>query len=255
MADRGYIGTLLGIEEEHAGTDEMVRRMAHSESQTVLVNGGAGFPYEVFDYPGMRRKNVVAVLSWETSLRWPGLYRVIHDREAGADLVVDYLRERGHERVLVVGTETQIGQLEEDRPDEIVPAHPFARRWTQDGEGWTKIETRPHPELDCMALDEEEFLRVFDGEEPPTAVFGLRDADAWAAQDVLLRHRAELAERIDVVGYANTPWSRAGHPPFTTVDYDLESIADRAMGILDEIKSGEPPDEDLYEVPPRMRHR
>jgi DNA-binding LacI/PurR family transcriptional regulator len=252
LADRGRIGTLLGMEATHCGTEEMVRRIAHSESRTLMVQAGMHFPFEVFDYPGMRNKNIVAVLSWASARRWDGLYRVVHDREAGAKLVVDHLRQRGHQRVLVIGTLTQISQLTHEKPDELCAAYPFARHWSEAGGQWVSMQSHSRPGRRGMLLDEERFLSFFDEPKPPTAIFGLRDVEAWLAQDTLLRRRPGLKEEVDVIGYGKTTWSEAGHPPIPTVDFDLQQIVKSAMQVLDEIKAAGEPAQKLVEVPPRM---
>ena len=210
------------------------------------------FPFEVFDYPGMRNKDIVAVLSWASKRQWDGLYRVVHDRDAGAKLVVDYLRELGHERVLVIGTLTQISQLNNNRPDELCAAYPFARRWSAAGGHWVSMQSHSHPERKGMILDEEKFLSFFDKPEPPTAIFGLRDVEAWLAQDTLLRRRPELKDRVDIVGYGNTTWSEAGHPPIPTVDFNLQKIVTGAMKVLDGIEGEDEQTQKVFEVRPRM---
>ena len=55
-----------------------------------------------------------------------------------------------------------------------------------------------------------------------------------------------------MVGYGNTPWSEAGHPPFTTVDLDLKRIVAEAMGVMDRVRGDSPPTETLIHVPPRL---
>ena len=88
--------------------------------------------------------------------------------------------------------------------------------------------------------------------EPPTAIFGGREIEVWLAQSLVLRRRRELLARLDVVGYGNTPWSEAGHPPFTTVAFDLERIVAEVMGVMDRVRGDSPRTETLIHVPPRL---
>ena len=133
LADRGRIGVLLGLEGQHRDGWEMVHRMAHSESSTIIVQAGGHFPFAVFDAPGMRRKTVIAVVAWCSPLRWPGLHQVLHDREAAARLVAEHLQARGHRHVLLLGTPSQAHALATDNPHDDSPGPPFVRQWEQSG--------------------------------------------------------------------------------------------------------------------------
>lgn len=251
LADRGRIGTLLGTELDR-GDGELIGRMARSESDTMIVQAGGHFPFQVFDLPGMRRKTVIAAVSWASPRSWPGLYRVLHDREAGARLAAEHLRSRGHRKVLVLGTDSQVRQLEADVPDDICPAWPFRRKWERGGGKWTRLASLPAADGGHMKLDEDAVLAILGAPDAPRAVFGLRDHEAWLAQGILLRRRPELASRVDFVGYGNTPWSQASHHPFTTVDFNFEGIVEEIMGIIERVDGGAEPSESLVRVPPRL---
>ncbi len=252
LADRGRLGILLGLEGQHGTGEEMVRRLAHSESRTVIVQAGSHFPFAVFDAPGMRRKTVIAVVAWCSPMQWPGLYRVLPDREAAARLVADHLRARGHRHVLILGTPSQAHALATGNPLDDSPGAPFARRWKEGGGRWSVLASQPTQGAREMCLDGAALFGFLDGPEPPTAAFACRDYEAWLAQGRLLRRRPELLARFDIVGHGNTPWSEAAQPPFTTVDLRLERIADEAMRILDRLAEGELPTEALVSVPPRL---
>jgi len=252
LADRGRLGILLGLEGQHGTGEEMVRRLAHSESRTMIVQAGGHFPFAVFDAPGMRRKTVIAVVAWCGPMRWPGLYQVLHDRLAAARLVAAHLRARGHRHVLLLGTPSQAHALVTGNPHDDSPGAPFARQWEEGGGRWSLLASQPTQGAREMCLDEAALFGFLDGPEPPTAAFACRDYEAWLAQGLLLRRRPELLARFDIVGYGNTPWSEAAQPPFTTVDFRLERIAEEAMRILDRLAQGESPAEALVSVPPRL---
>ena len=252
LADRGRIGILLGLEEQHGNGGEMIRRIAHSESSTMIAQAGGHFPFAIFDAPGMRRKTVIAVVAWCSPLRWPGLHQVLHDPEAGAKLVVEHLRARGHRHVLLLGTPSQALGVATDNPHDDSPCAPFVRQWEENGGRWTLLASQPTPGTRETCLVDASFLSIVDGPEPPTAIFACRDYEAWLAQGLLLQRRPEPMSRIAIVGYGNTPWSEAARPPFTTVDFNLEQIADEAMRILDRLVENESPTESLLKVPPRL---
>ena len=193
ISENGRIGTLLDVESVMKN-DQMARRIAHSESNTLIVSAGSHFPYRIFDLPGMRRKTVVSVLSWTSNMLWSGLRRVILDREEGARLIAEHLYSHGHRNVLILGTSTQIYLVANDSPSDPSPGWPFRKNWERMGGLWTAQTSVG--EHNKMGLDEKIFLSAFNGNNPPTAVFGLRDYEAWVAQDMLLRNCPDLAGKV-----------------------------------------------------------
>ena len=67
---------------------------------------------------------------------------------------------------------------------------------------------------------------------------GLRDVDAWDVRESLRRFCPESLQRLTFVGNADTPWSRVSYPPFTTLNWNLEEIADLTCGIIRDIEAG-----------------
>ncbi len=251
LADHGRVGTLLGMETEHASRDELVQRMARSESDTMIVQAGLHFPFEVFDLPGMHNKTVIAAVSWASGLTWPGLYRVLHDHEVGAHLVADHLLARGHRHVLLLMTSSQHWSLQQELPHDDCPALPFCQYWKRQGGTWSIQVSRDSGNPPYEQLDTAAFLAAFDADTPPTAIFGCRDYEAWLAQSILLQKRPDLLSQLDIVGYGNTPWSQAIVPSFTSVDFCLEEIADNAINIVDALQAGKKP-QTLTHVAPRL---
>lgn len=129
MAERDRVGTVIDTEIKDEYHDQLIRRMAHTEACTFIVQGNPGFPFDVFQYPAFRHKRVIAVVQWASELRWPGLWRVLHDSAEGGRLVADHLWELGHRDVLIVDTPWQIGKfsgytsLVADGPDRFILAH------------------------------------------------------------------------------------------------------------------------------------
>ena len=239
LARDSRVGMLLGMEATHDSKPELNQRMAHSESNTLIVQGGTNIPYDVFDLPGMKQKTVIAVLSWKSSKSWPGLCKVLHDCDAGAAMVADYLWSHGHRNVIITGTSTQLSHLEFSSPVDSAPAFPFRKRWEELGGKWSTMCSHASNVPGREILDENAFLALLDTANAPTAIFGLRDYEAWLAQGVLLRKRPDVLKSLDIIGYGNTPWSQASHFPFSTIDYNFEEIVAKSMAIIDSINSGE----------------
>jgi DNA-binding LacI/PurR family transcriptional regulator len=83
-------------------------------------------------------------------------------------------------------------------------------------------------------------------------IVGTRDVEAWEAQQVLRRRAPELAERIKFYGFLDTPWSRAGSPPFTTVSVNIPAMVEAAMDILDTLLAGKTPANQRITIEPKL---
>jgi DNA-binding LacI/PurR family transcriptional regulator len=57
---------------------------------------------------------------------------------------------------------------------------------------------------------------------------------------------------VEVVGYYDTPWSRAGNPPFSTVSLDLPRVVSETMRIMEQVETGGEPDPAEVKVAPRL---
>jgi DNA-binding LacI/PurR family transcriptional regulator len=251
LADHGLIGTMLGMEMEHSGRGDMLRRMAHSESDIMIVQAGMHFPFEVFDRPGMADKKIVAALSWCSERTHPHLYRVLHDREIGARLVADHLRAKGHRHVLMLMTPSQHLNMQQELPHDICPALPFHNYWTRCG-GTCRMQcSQDFDSAGYGRVDNAKLLAALDDDKPPTAIFGCRDYEAWHAQNIIVQERPELLAKIDIVGYGNTPWSQAAMPPFSTVDFNLDDITRETINAVEAIKNHTKP-QALTHVQPRL---
>ena len=64
----------------------------------------------------------------------------------------------------------------------------------------------------------------------------MRDAELIALRNALRRCAPDSLERLYLMGYGNTPWSYAADPPFSSVDWNLEKVADEVCALLAEIR-------------------
>ncbi|MBC2603191.1 GntR family transcriptional regulator [Puniceicoccus vermicola] len=253
LAEHGKIGSLVGIDpKKGSGQGEVIRRIGYSESKIMVVQGSGHFPYSVFDLPGMKQKTTIAVFSWVSESTWPGLYRVLHDVEAGGDMVAKHLWAQGHRKVMLVGTDTQIAQIESDRPDQGYPACHFRHKWESMGGEWTKLASHSTNILHHHELDEKAFLKQLKAKAGPTAIFGLRDYEAWLAQNILLHRKPAQAANLEVVGYGNTEWSKAGNASFSSIDFNFETIVNKAISIIDQVSEGRTPANDPILIKPKL---
>jgi DNA-binding LacI/PurR family transcriptional regulator len=64
-----------------------------------------------------------------------------------------------------------------------------------------------------------------------------------------------MAAGARVFGFFDTPWSRAGSPPFTSVSVDIPAMVTSAMTMLDALRAGNEPREKSLTIPPRLVER
>src|SRR5690606_14810025 len=104
-------------------------------------------------------------------------------------------------------------------------------------------------------IDEAELLEVMTGRGAPTAVFGLRDIDAWLVQRALLERAPERVRSVEVVGFGNTPWSQAAWPAFSTVDWNLAAVARATCELIASVCQGSAPEPTCRWVQPVLVER
>ena len=250
LAERESVGMVIGTETKDEHHKLLIRRAAHSQSGAFIVQGNDDFPFEVFDYPALKHRPIIAVVQWVSDLRWPNLHRVLHDSAAAGCLVAEHLWDLGHRNVLCIDSSYGHGNFEKPVPNDWAAGYNFVQEWTRRGGRWSSMVHRVEEKKgECLG---QEFIDIFKQPEPPTAVFGMRDWETWLAQQTILQEMPELRDTIALVGYGNTPWSQAGSPPFTTVDFQLGEIAVEALNVLDAVRSGDEEPPELIEIQPKL---
>jgi DNA-binding LacI/PurR family transcriptional regulator len=155
---------------------------------------------------------------------------LVDDRKGGA-LVAGHLAAAGHRRVLLAGPPNMLRD-----PWRHGAAFRAARAAGGIVEVVITYAAEESPSLDAKAA-----AAILRGADAPTAVFGLRDYDVVSLQRALAGEGLDLHALCEVIGYGNTPWSR-GPLEFSTVDWNLEAIAEATCGfIVQAAQPGEPP--------------
>lgn len=241
------------IDPAFVETPLLIRRLRHSEAFAYLVHAGDHFPFESFRDPAMRTARVVALVAWNSSVDWPGLYRVLTDFAAGGKLVADTLWEEGHRRVLILGTQTDGRLLKGEWKTRFSPLPAFVRTWEMRGGQWVFQGSREvQGSASGVELPMDEICSMLNTTSPPTAVFGARDVEVWELQRTLCLARPEALERVTFVGFYDTPWSRSGAAPFRTVSLNPSDLAAAAMDIVDRLREGKRPRRRCVWVPPSI---
>jgi DNA-binding LacI/PurR family transcriptional regulator len=182
-------------------------------------------------------------------------YRIIRDRKAVAAVMIKHLRSMGYKQMVLLGQET----------DEYAITHPgvissvaaeLAREWDREGVKWSFLRSQvDQPTVSAIRFEEDKLLALVRATKGRTAIVGARDVETWEAQQVLRRRAPELEDRLEFYGFFDTPWSRAGSPPFTTVSLDILGMVTVAMEILDAVKKGLDLKQRSWMIPPKLVKR
>lgn len=251
LSERGRMTTVFDVTRQ---LDAQFNRLLGSEADSFFIDGRRDFPHARLNDARAEHKHVIILVAWESVDPCPpGAHQVLSDFEAGGRCVAEHLFEAGHRRVLIAGPHDSFAVFQRGHlAHPAMPLPGFVRRFTELGGFWTAFP-RHYVAEEGMHLDHDALAAQMTGDEPPTAVFGLRDIDAWLVQGTLRRVAPHLADRVELVGYYNTPWSQAGHPPITSVDIDTEAIASHALRIADSLWSGQSFDRpQVVQIQPRL---
>lgn len=198
----------------------------------------------------LRRYRTVGIVDWDNTSIAPTT-AVLSDHLRGVELVEEHLWELGHRRLLIVGTSIQIWHARQELQAQSPLSGSSVRQWTARGGSSSTLGSRATTSGESE-LDAAEFLARFDSDQPPTAIFGLRDVEANQAQRLLRRYRPELCARTAIIGYYDTPWAQCADPPISTVNLDIASIARLAVDRIVALHAGEPTAAEPTRVPPRL---
>ena len=250
LLSAGLLPAVVDIAAEEEVTTRLTRALA-SDARFFVVHGNADFNVDRLVKAAFPDRHVLGVISWETQVRPPNLHCILSDYAEGGRLVARHLWAQGHRRVLMMGTASIVSDI--TSTDVLRHRHGwgFAQRWKELGGSYATFSSGWSPGHD-IRLNEPEFMAIFRGGNAPTAIFGLRDLEAWHARTLLLKQAPALAASMEMVGHGNTPWSQASNPPFSTVDLNLEEIADHTMLILEKLLAGEASPPDPKPVHPRL---
>jgi DNA-binding LacI/PurR family transcriptional regulator len=253
----------LLVNPKNENAPDILRGLARSDARAFVVLGNPGFPLHMFESAPFQNKIILGLIEWIGDA-FPGLLRVLADHRCGGRMVARHLYRVGHRNVLMIAAPLQSqkmrtvlagGQGPHGRGiDQNGHGVAFLRDWRELGGNWEIISSsvKNAAEGDLVALDENDLLSRLTGDDPPTAIFGWRDVEAAAAQKALRENRPDLMDKVEITGYFDTPWSRGAHPPFTTVNLNLETIVEEACGVLETRLRGEAADAITRWVKPRL---
>ncbi|MDA0841351.1 MAG: GntR family transcriptional regulator [Planctomycetota bacterium] len=248
LHDVGLFASVLDTSHSDAG--DLLARALYSDARFLITHAGGGFPFSALESGIPDGKHLLAVISWESSTHRDCVHRILVNHVAGSRLIAEHLWSAGHRHALVAGPENMIkssGAWEGKGacpPELHVQGAGFAPEWLQRGGKLTNLPTR-HEAATCC--DEEHLLAILNKSDPPTAIFGLRDVDAWDVKTLLHTLQPDALDHLTFIGNGDTPWSQAAHPPFSTLNWNLEKVAAHASRLIRRIMDGKAPKSPVFE--------
>jgi len=254
LHESNRFASLLHLHHEQAGG--IMARLSHSDASCFVVHGQVHFPFPALLQAGLRRKPIIGVVDWQPQQAGiPLTGCVLSDHRHGARQIVRHLMELGHRKALIVGTNVQIYFMNEPtHPAESHFSSALRLEWAQAGGSYATVSSAPGAES-SKQIEEADFLQHFEQADPPSAVIGLRDTEAFLAQQILNRHRPDLAKSIAITGYCDTLWGTMGQPPITSVNMDIETIAHCTMDMLTTVLAGKRLSRSKIMVYPQLKVR
>jgi DNA-binding LacI/PurR family transcriptional regulator len=214
----------LCLDTGHPQFAKMFRRAARSGTQTVVFHGNQHFPFPLLREKGLQNKTLISVLNWDgTGELGNRVHRVIIDHASGGRQVAEHLWNRGHRKVLLIGSDNMITNSHRHDIPSSRHGYEFIRVWREHGGMLEELMTLDAPDPESPT-ETNRVLDIFSAENAPTAVFGLMDSRVHRLRSFLSARLPQLLSRIELVGYGDTPWSSMGNPPFSSVNWNLDDL-------------------------------
>lgn len=243
----------VGMDTAHGDARELISRLYYADIRYFLVHLTGAAQWDLFTQPGFQKKPVIAFFGAPPSLDWPDLYRILSDFKGMGQLAAEHLWSKGCRRLLIVGTHSDKYYLRRLDAASHAVAPSLVEAWEARGGAWAFVDSsEDEVATSRIRFDEDSLVAAVKKAEGPDAILGTRDVDVWEAQQVIRRRLPEYLNRLRLCGMFDTPWSRAGSPPFSTVSVDVPAMVVAATGILDALRAGKKPASREITVTPKL---
>jgi DNA-binding LacI/PurR family transcriptional regulator len=240
--------TVMLCDMSHKNAEELFKKILKSDVKTCIIHGLHYFPFKIIPKDALATKNFISILDFDFSNN--DVHKILIDHNEGARIVVEWLRSKGIDDVLVLGTDTQITALN-SRNSFAMPSA-FKKYWSEYGGNiLTLVSDNTHS--DNVKINEKELISMA---KNVRGIFGLRDIEALLAKRALLEYNSALLDEIEFIGYGNTPWSRTEGMAFSSIDWSLEELADRTCELVASLSGNQKPNKPvLMKIAPRLIER
>lgn len=242
LHDLGMFASTLIM--SHGLVRALLDRALSSDARFLILQGGEYFPYQTVDREAFAGKHAIALLVWQRDVFLDRVHRILVDHAAASRAVAERLWADGHRRLLQAGPAEMIAHAAQwnGQGECPVPVNTqwagFAGMWASLGGALVPFVTYHAPVQKLPRHDEARLIELLSGPQAATAVIGMRDVDAWDVREILRGIQPDALDRLTFIGNGDTPWSQTSLAPFTTLDWNLETIADLACGIIRDVQAG-----------------
>lgn len=239
IEESGYVATVYYIDEE-ANEVAQARRICAERKPYGILFLGSNLEYFTPDLEGLGIPCLLLTNS-AANLRIANLSSVSVDDMAASDRMIEYLYQKGHRNIGIIGGRPNLSRpslarlagcqgamLRLGLPFEMEKQYAFAR-FSLTG-GYTGME---YLLAHCPDI---------------TAVFAMSDLMALGALRALQDHGLKVPQDISVAGYDGIALGRYSIPRLTTIRQDMEQLAQRSARIL--LHCIEEPGRAVHEVVP-----
>jgi len=168
-------------------------------------------------------------------------YCVDNDNILAGRQAVQYLTQRGHERILLLGFDRQFMVTVDRRKgyeQGLRDANlPFRREWVVPSRHLTND------------TDSEQLKQIFLSKDRPTAVVCMDDAQAIAIARLLGTLDLRVPGDVSLVSFNNTEAGRYHNPPLTSFDVNAYQLGVSAMNLMLDVLAGDISEPTSIEVP------
>jgi DNA-binding LacI/PurR family transcriptional regulator len=225
LEERGYV-PLLAIGQA-ATRDRLVRACRRAHPRGIIAPGPELKPAAL---RMIRASGTQAILALD---RKPGrnIPTLVVDQRVFGRMVIEYLLDRGHRRVLAVAPDMPSFEREV-ADDRLAGAHQAAAAG-----GMQLDEARMPSEARLSAA----ITSAFGDDHAPTAIYAFNDEYAMAAINAVIDLGLRVPEDVAVIGTDDIPTAALFRPALTTLRIDAVSIYTAAAEALIELMQGGKP--------------
>lgn len=230
--DKRYTFFLCDTAGEHSRESEYLSILREKRVDGIIFLGGrinlTQCPPELSQEVVELAKHVPIVLV-NGNLPRSGLHRIYTDEEEGAALATQHLLDLGHRQIAFLGgmEETSTTQMKLKAVRMKLKEHGLTLR-----KDWIMFHDFSI-EGGRVLMD-----RMLEQEERPTAVLCVNDFTAIGVLKSAVEHGLRIPEDLSIVGFDNSPLSRAVIPELTTVSQNTNRLGELSVEMLHELISG-----------------
>ncbi len=228
LQSHGYCPVLMSSEElDDASIQPLLERVRELRPEVFLVETSRrDFPIEALREALPAHVRLVRL--GDRSVMQGNPYRIEFDAKAGALAATRHLLALGRRRVLLLDALFEL-------PPHLYPETGhydfnmgYRRALDEAGlAGHERFFFESHDEAETS----DRLRDLMRGDERPDGILAFGDFRLVRTLNVLRELGLRVPEDVAMVGYFNTPWSLATHPPLSSIDVDMRGVAEALLHV------------------------